>query len=249
MSDWVFLRGLTRESRHWGDFPALFASMVRGARVIPIDLPGNGSLADRPSPTTVAGMAAWCRMEVRRRGVALPCRVFAMSLGAMVAVEWAAAYPDEVSGAVLVNTSLRPFSPFHHRLRPGNLAALLRTALFGTPGRDREALLLQLTSAARGDGEAVVARWTEIAHARPVSRRNALRQILAAARYRAPVRAPAVPLLVLAGSGDALVNPECSRRLAEIWKTAFAEHPWAGHDLCLDDDRWVATQVRKWLQD
>ena len=42
MSDWVFMRGLTRESAHWGDFPARFESALPGARVYLIDLPGNG---------------------------------------------------------------------------------------------------------------------------------------------------------------------------------------------------------------
>ncbi len=247
MSDWVFLRGLTRESRHWGDFPALFAATVRGARVTPIDLPGNGRRCDRRSPTTVAAMAAWCRTEVRRRGIPLPCRVFAMSLGAMVAIEWAAGHPDEVAGAVLVNTSLRPLNPLHHRLRLNKLPALFRTALLGRPGREREALVLRLTSAAGGDAGALLDRWTEISTSHPVSRGNALRQLLAAARYRAPPAAPAVPLLVLAGGRDALVDPECSRRLATAWGASFAEHPMAGHDLPLDDARWVAGQVRSWL--
>ena len=33
MSNWVFLRGLTRESAHWGDFPQRFAAALPGARV------------------------------------------------------------------------------------------------------------------------------------------------------------------------------------------------------------------------
>ena len=47
MSNWVFLRGLTRESAHWGDFPQRFAAALPGARVHLIDLAGN-ALADLP---------------------------------------------------------------------------------------------------------------------------------------------------------------------------------------------------------
>ena len=33
MSTWIFLRGLTRESRHWGNFPETFRSEVPAAQV------------------------------------------------------------------------------------------------------------------------------------------------------------------------------------------------------------------------
>jgi hypothetical protein len=32
MSAWIFLRGLTRESRHWGDLPALGIAWGSGSR-------------------------------------------------------------------------------------------------------------------------------------------------------------------------------------------------------------------------
>jgi hypothetical protein len=48
---------------------------------------------------------------------------------------------------------------------------------------------------------------------------------------------------VLAGAGDRLVDPTCSRRLAAAWACPLAVHPWAGHDLPLDDAQWVLDQV------
>jgi pimeloyl-ACP methyl ester carboxylesterase len=90
--------------------------------------------------------------------------------------------------------------------------------------------------------------WSELWRQHPVSRMNAVRQLWAASRYRLPVNKPAVPLLVLVGAGDALVDPSCSQRLAQHWQTAFAEHPSAGHDIALDDGAWVARQVRDWLR-
>ena len=73
-------------------------------------------------------------------------------------------------------------------------------------------------------------------------------QLVAAARYRAPLARPAPPLLILASEHDALVDHSCSRQLARHWTTAFAEHPTAGHDLPLDDGPWVARQVGHWLR-
>ena len=43
-STWVLLRGLTRESGHWGVLPALLAERLPHARVLTIDLPGAGAL-------------------------------------------------------------------------------------------------------------------------------------------------------------------------------------------------------------
>mgnify|MGYP006213324299 FL=1 len=81
---------------------------------------------------------------------------------------------------------------------------------------------------------------------RPVSGRNALRQLLAAARYRAPATAPQPPLLLLASRHDQLVASRCSQALAAAWNLPLVMHPFAGHDLPLDDPAWVVEQVRQW---
>jgi len=53
-------------------------------------------------------------------------------------------------------------------------------------------------------------------------------------------------LLLLAGVGDELVDPVCSRRLAEQWGVELRLHPSAGHDLPLDAADWVIAQVAAW---
>jgi pimeloyl-ACP methyl ester carboxylesterase len=81
----------------------------------------------------------------------------------------------------------------------------------------------------------------------PVSGANALRQLLAAMRYRARRQAPAVPLLLLGSEQDRLVDVRCTLALARHWGSALRLHPWAGHDLPLDDPAWVLAQLRGWL--
>ncbi|MGH8446327.1 MAG: alpha/beta fold hydrolase, partial [Solimonas sp.] len=115
---WIFLRGLVRDSRHWGAFPQAFRERLGDAGVVTLDLPGNGALSGDSSPASVEGMVAYCRAELLRRGLPPPYRLLAMSLGAMVAAAWADTQPREIDAAVLINTSLRPFSPFWHRLQP-----------------------------------------------------------------------------------------------------------------------------------
>lgn len=244
---WIFLRGLMRDQRHWGAFPDFFRAQIPGAAVHTLDLPGNGLLNHLASPASVPALADWVRAELLRRGLKPPYRVFAMSLGAMVAVAWADAAPQEIDACVLVSTSLRPVSPFYQRLRPAAWPLLLQMALGRAAPRATEQSILKLTSAHLQKTLCVLDDWTAWRIAQPVSRSNALRQLLAAMRFSAPRQKPATRLLLLAGAGDALVDARCSKALARVWQCALAEHPSAGHDLPLDDPHWVVQQVRRWL--
>jgi pimeloyl-ACP methyl ester carboxylesterase len=246
LSSWILLRGLTRETRHWGDFPSTLQAALPEADVSLIDLPGCGSLHKTDSPARIEAIATHCRDQAWSKGLRPPFNLLALSLGGMVAIAWADAHPDEVAACALINTSLRPLAPFHHRLRPGTYLTLLRL-LLPLSDRSRESIVLRLTSQHPEELKAVLDAWVEYRRQWPVSLGNALRQLLAAMRYRAPAIRPAARLLVLAGSEDTLVNPECSRRLAEAWQTDYAEHPTAGHDLPLDDGPWVAAQLGRWL--
>ncbi|HEX6736063.1 MAG TPA: alpha/beta hydrolase [Azonexus sp.] len=246
MSSWVLLRGLSRERRHWGAFPELLRA-ADGNPVVALDLPGNGRRHRLRSPASVGELAADCRRQLQAQGLVPPYRLLALSLGAMVAVAWAGRHPDEVAGGVLINTSLRPFSSFFHRLRPAHYPALLGLLLEPDAGR-RERRILELTSN-RPPEPQLLAEWTAWAGQNPVAPANALRQLLAAARFVAPPVPPAVPLLVLGSAGDRLVDVRCSRQLARCWQVAYAEHPSAGHDLPLDDAAWVVGQVGRWWQE
>lgn len=248
MSTWIFLRGLTRESRHWGGFAETFRQEITDADVHTVDLPGNGLLHTRRSPLQVTEMVDSCRAQLLRQHTPPPYHVLAMSLGAMVTVAWAERYPDEICGCVLVNTSLRPFSPFYRRLRPASYFPLLHCLLPGSSAHDWESTILRLTSRKYEQSGEILNAWVDYRSEHPVSARNAFRQLLAAVRYRAPLAKPLPPILVLASQNDALVDPRCSRQIVQRWSTAFAEHPTAGHDLPLDDGCWVARQVRCWLQ-
>jgi pimeloyl-ACP methyl ester carboxylesterase len=243
---WVLLRGLIRDVRHWHDFPQRLAEGLGGVEVTALDMPGNGVLNRQRSPARIEAMVAYARAELLRRGVPPPYRLFAISLGGMVAAAWADAYPDEIDAAVLVNTSLRPFSPFWQRLRASAWPTILRVAVDGDARRGEQAVL-KLTSARAGDLAHVVDDWFAWRLARPVSHRNAVRQLRAAIAYRAPQHAPAVRLLIVVGLGDRLVDPRCSQRLAQRWRVPIVAHPTAGHDLPLDDAPWLIEQVRRWL--
>jgi len=245
MTTWVLLRGLTRESGHWGAFGEQFQTALPASEVVALNLPGNGALFAQRSPMRVRDMVEHCRAQLASRDLAAPYHLLAMSLGAMVAVAWTDRYPQEVAAQVLINTSMRPFSPFYQRLRPANYGVLLKLALSGATPEEWERTVLRLTSNHAHPG--VLSTWLAVRQAHPVTRINALRQLLAAARFAAPMATPAAPTLVLASANDQLVNAECSRALARHWHCAIRQHPTAGHDLPLDDAPWVAAQVIEFL--
>lgn len=243
---WIFLRGLTRDSRHWGEFPAVFSAVVDGAVVTCVDLPGNGALHRMESPMTIEAMLEYSRRHLALQGVRPPFYLLALSLGGMVAAAWCERYPQEVAGCVLINASLRPFSPFFMRLKPRNYPALLGLALARSQPEEQERIILRLTSRDR-TRHGVIQRWARYRREAPVTQRNTLRQLVAAIRYRAGLPGPGVPVLVLASAADRLVDARCSQALADAWRAEFAMHPDAGHDLPLDDGLWIARQVHQWL--
>jgi pimeloyl-ACP methyl ester carboxylesterase len=245
MTTWIFLRGLTRDSRHWGNFLGDFQRALPGHSIITLDLAGNGMLHLQSSRTRVQDMVADCRAQLAVQQVKPPYHLLALSLGAMVALAWAQAHPQEVSGQVLLNTSLRPLNSFFQRLLPANYLRLLRLLLGNAGAAEWERAIWHMTS--RRQDDLVLPLWVAWRRANPVSRLNTLRQLTAAVQFRAPLDPPITPTLLLASSQDQLVSVRCSRNLAQRWHCPLTEHPSAGHDIALDYGPWVAAQVQKWF--
>jgi pimeloyl-ACP methyl ester carboxylesterase len=247
MSTWILLRGLTRETRHWGRFPAILHDAVKTDSLLQLDLPGNGALVDQRAPAQVAAMVSFVRLAVSQSSVPGPYRVLAMSLGGMVATAWAQQYPEEIERLVLINTSMRPFSHMTERLRPQAWPGLLRVALDWRSAREAETGIHRLTCNNRAGLADDLAAWSTIRESAPVSRANALRQLWAAARFDAGTAVPRCGTLILSSAADRLVNPVCSARLAAAWGAVHLQHPSAGHDLPHDDPVWTSEAVGAWL--
>lgn len=245
---WVLIRGLTREAGHWGQFVnELRQRLPEGTRVFTPDLAGNGARFREASHTTVPAMAEDLRQQLHAQGLHGPCRVLAMSLGAMVATAWAHAHPAEIDRMVLMNTSLKPYSPPWERMRPAQWVRILRMSLMYPDVRAIERTTMRMTARHPAHPDSTLEHWMNLRTAHPVTATNALRQLWAALRYRAPLVPPPVPVLLLQGLGDELVSPRCTQALLARWQCAHAAHPTAGHDLPLDAGPWVAEQVMHWV--
>lgn len=243
---WILLRGLTRESGHWGPFADQFAAKVPNDQVITLDLPGTGSRLNEVSPRTIDGIYRAVRAEAfKRLAPGQPIKLLAVSLGAMVAAEWVRQSPQELSGCILINTSSRLYSPFYHRLRWQVWQDFIRILTIQVV-REREKQIIALLFNNTTAREVALPLWTKIATERPVSYGNFFRQILAASSYKGFSESSKVPMLLLNGLGDRLVDPSCSTRIHKKLNWPIHRHPWAGHDLPWDDPEWVIEKIHGW---
>ena len=261
---WILLRGLARESAHWGDFVPLLQSTFPDAQITLLDLPGTGCFHREASPRTIKAITDSVRRHALDHGLLQqPVTILALSLGAMVAWEWMRSYPEDICGATLMNTSFADLSPFYQRLRWQSYRDFVALTMMRDV-HNRESGILQLISNRRyiardsvyaasqsGTGSAqdeqIIQAWEKIQDERPMSLKNSFRQIIAAATYQPGDIKPEQPVLLLNGLGDRLVAPVCSEAIHKKWNLELRSHPWAGHDLTLDDGEWVALQLKDWV--
>ncbi|MBV8501744.1 MAG: alpha/beta hydrolase [Paucibacter sp.] len=247
----MLLRGLSRESGHWGAFPQLLVDEIRqrepGARVLMLDLPGNGVRHRESSPSRVRQFVDVLRADLAREGLEQPINLLTMSLGNMVAVDWAYHHPEEIGRVVMINPSMRPFGLNYRPARPLHFLALLALSLSRRGLRQREARVLRMTTRLLHSREAVLDAWVGLQQDHPVTLGNIARQWLAGLRYKAKLARPVPPILLLCSRSDGLVDWHCSKAISRAWGAPLRLHTRAGHDLPLDDAPWVAQAVGEWL--
>jgi pimeloyl-[acyl-carrier protein] methyl ester esterase len=246
-SHWLLLRGLSRESGHWGDFLSLLQAQFPSADIQTVDLPGTGNRYLEDSPASINAIMLEVRAEAAAKGMLnQPLTLLGLSLGGMVAWEWQARFPQETNAAVLINSSMASLSPFYHRLRWQSYPNFFKLLL--QPNRYRKELaIIRCVANRRENDQEIAGIWARIQAERPVRAANTLRQLAAAAHYRPEDKKPAIPILLLNARCDRLVAPDCSAAIRDKWQLTMATHDWAGHDLPLDDGAWVAANIRQWL--
>jgi len=237
------LRGLAREQQHWGEFPQWLHTLPGCGDVVSLDLPGAGTQWRRRSPLSIAGITDDVRARLpSNKG---PWVVIALSLGAMVALDWCSRYPHDFTFAVLVNATARGCCPLWQRLRWRAVIALSRMAFYSV--ERRESAVYQLTTALHHDQAAIAQHWLAIYRQHPVHRINIVRQLFAAGRFRVPVGSMRTPALVLASKKDGLAHFSCSENMAQQLDAPLELHEHAGHDLPLDDPRWIVDRLKKYI--
>lgn len=239
---WIFLRGLSRGRGHWADFGDRFAQQFPQAQFEFLDLPGNGERNREKSPSNIEDYVFDLRSKSRLLSSG-PVRILALSLGGMIATEWGRQYPDEVLQNVLVCTSSAAHSSPIERFRLSNYPAFAPLALNKEP-RKFEEILLGVIANNEQRRQELMEELVEYSTRYPASIQNFFFQIWAASRYRFPKQAP-VPTLLVGSHGDRLVSPRCTLNLAQAWSAPCEMHPWAGHDIPVDDPQWLLDILAK----
>lgn len=231
----LFLRGLTREIRHWDGLPEKFQALT-SIPVITLDLPGAGVNAHMTSPRTIDEYVEFLRQHLPPGG---PIVLIGISMGGMIAFRWAELYPQEVRCVFMINSSAGNLSSASERFNFAHWPSLLKI-LISRDHQKKEKLILDITAnKLSGKRREELGRYFELVQQEyPVSTISKLNQILAARLFQV-VGAANVPVHVIYSLGDRLVHPDCSKKLASVLKAPTYIHPDAGHDIPLDDPQWL----------
>ncbi|WP_408096502.1 alpha/beta fold hydrolase [Peredibacter sp. HCB2-198] len=237
------IRGLIREKGHWGHFIHHLEEAFPGSKITTIDIPGAGDYFKSPSPLSVSKMVEEMRRDyLKNRDPNLEPNLIAISLGGMITVEWLRKYPLDFARATLINTSFGGISPVHKRLMPKAFFHLLKVPVL--KGRVKESRILELVTNHKEVFNETLDSWEVIQRERPVSTANTFKQLLAGACFNVGKFTPPVPLLIIASTKDRMVSVDCSRSIAKKWNLPIIEHPTGGHDLTVDDPKWVALKIK-----
>lgn len=238
----ALLRGLARESGHWD--PEFISLMQSQYDLIWLDYPGCGPFLNDSFPKTPDELLLQLNKQIHTTE-----KIFlvAVSLGGMVALKWAEKFPEKFSGIVLVNSSMADLNPFYQRLKPQAILALLQASTqYNTPAA--ETRIVNLISNHSEKRAKTIERWIEIAKLRPMSKRNALRQLAMAAKFRSPKAPLKVPMQILVSENDRLASAKCSQQIAVKYAAPIAIHATGGHDLMIDDPQWVSEQIQAFIK-
>lgn len=244
----LLLRGLAREQRHWGLFPEVLQKECPKFKVHRLDLPGIGTESERPSPGSTLGIAK----DLRERFLKLksessgPWACVSISLGSMVAMDWCARYLEDFQALIVMNTSAANVSPPWQRLQFRILPKMIMASQHADPVQ-KERLILQCTTQMLNDEQEVYAqKWAALQMPRAQLVRTVSSQLRAAILFRLPSELK-LPTLVMVSRQDQLTNPRCGQAIAKKLNLPLVQHPLAGHDLPLDDAKWTAREIFKFL--
>ncbi len=250
MTNWILLRGLSRETRHWGEFPNILAQKNPKSKIIVLELPGVGKKNHLGSPKKIEDFVESLRPDFlsiknkEQNEKTNEWGIISISLGGMIALNWAEKYPDDFSKIVTINTSASDLSNPIQRI---GLKAISKMAKLFIKNDliEREREILELTTSMTEVDDNLVKKWASYSKEYPLSRKAFLNQLYAASKFKAPKKID-LPCLIIVGEKDQLANPKCSIALAKHFKLPYYSHPHAGHDLPLDDPEWLVNQIYQW---
>jgi pimeloyl-ACP methyl ester carboxylesterase len=241
--NWIFLRGLGRDSFHWGHFSKELTSTYPHVDIELIDLDGTGKNFNTLTPMLPREVIEKLRANSRILQKGEKINLLGISLGGMIALKWAELFPKEIESITVINSSLSQLSPFHERLNLKEFKKIL--AAFMTNSQStREKIILDISSNQSKIKNLVLEQYIEHAQQFPFRKINYIRQVFLANRITVD-SLPLVPLNIIASKNDHLVPYEASVKIALKFNGNLFTHQTAGHDLPLDDPEWLREILAK----
>lgn len=242
----ILLRGLVRESRHWGNFPKQLESAIADSTILTPEIQGVGRYINTSSPDNLIDMIEFMREQIKEH-LGKDSIIMAMSLGGMIAKQWTEKYPDDFSKMILINTSYKGINPLLHRLKPSAIFQFLN--IFITPHMGmREKKILDLVSNVPKKRDSILPEWIEIQKDAPVARESFINQIKAALKFQPSSQKPSLETLLIASKKDRLCDYNCTVKLSQLWNVPLKLHQSAGHDIPLDAPEWLIEKTKEFIQ-
>lgn len=240
----LLIRGLAREKRHWYGFDEQVQNTFPNDKVVCIDIPGAGKYNKINAPVSIPKIQNFIRKEFLKENSTEELHIVAISLGGMIALNWASSFPVEPQSLVLMNSSVASISPIHHRLKPAAIKLILKIVL-QTNSYSRERKIADLVSNLTSQKKDEIAQvFSEYAMNTPITLENAMRQITAAIKFKPNFATIKCKGLILTSKNDNMVDNKCSYAIHKKLHWPLKTHPIAGHDLSLDDPDWVCHQLK-----
>ncbi len=244
-TSFTFLRGLTRESEHWGSFRKKFEKRYSPENLFFCDLPGTGKLHSIPPVYNFSTLIDTVRLQILDKNLNnrnFQYRVLVgMSFGGMVACQWLAKYSNDFDAIILINSSASDLSTMNQRMNLSCVRYLL-PAVLKLNMEMRERRILQCVSNKKVDEEEVN-RWIKIQKNSPVTIKTFLSQLFLASTFSIKKISFSIPTLVIYSSKDRLVSFQASENIANYLNAEKSIHKWAGHDIALDDPDWLLNEI------
>lgn len=249
--NWLILRGLIREQRHWGSFLQMMKEKNPGATILALDHPGIGTESNRQAPTRVSAMVEDLRerfLKAQQNTSNLNITdwgIFGVSLGGMVVLEWAEMFPGDFKVFVAANTSASNASKLLDRFRAQNLKTLAKITFETDPVIKEKHILTMTTQLSEPQVLQKASEQALFALPKKKFTETALRQLLAASKFKLVPKnfKPNTRLVFLVSEYDQLVSPRCTENIAKLLNAPLHIHKGSNHDITTDAPEWVADKL------
>ena len=249
MKNLLLIRGLSREKRHWGEFPDLVENNL-DIRVHTLDNLGCGEFYEKETPLTIRENVDFLQEQFEKLYTENPGEwyLLGISLGGMFVAEWAQRI-NPFKKVFVINSSIKNLSPLFDRITPHALQMMTKS--FVLSGQKQEEIIYDLTSY-RGStsehGYFKTNEWLSYREQFPMSRENFFRQLACAATYKLEKK-PKNDMVFISARGDELCKWTCGKAIADFCDSPFylCEEP-AGHDLPMDCPKFIINVLKKEIE-